>query len=113
MAAKEPPKNPATRRYTEEQKAQAVSLVRQLRRELGTDDGTVGRVARQLGYGTESVRTWVKQADIDEGVKPGTTTADAERIKHLEQENRELKRANEILRRASALFSAELDRPQR
>ena len=113
MAAKEPLKHPATRRYSEEQKAQAVRLVRQLRRELGTDDGTIGRVARQLGYGTESVRAWVKQADIDQGVKPGTTTEDAERIKQLEQENRELKRANEILRRASAFFAAELDRPQR
>ncbi|MHB8565104.1 MAG: IS3 family transposase [Acidiferrobacteraceae bacterium] len=104
MAAKEPLKHPAARRYTTEQKDQAVRLVRQLRRELGTADGTIGRVARQLGYGTESVRDWVKQADIDEGVKPGTTTVDAERIKQLEQENRELKRANEILRRASAFF---------
>jgi transposase len=104
MAAKEPHQHPATRRYSEEQKDQAVRLVRQLRRELGTDDGTVGRVARQLGYGTESVRAWVKQADIDQGVKPGTTTEDAGRIKQLEQENRELKRANEILRRASAFL---------
>jgi transposase-like protein len=69
-------------------------------------------VARQLGYGVESVRSWVKQADIDQGVTPGTTTADAERMKTLEQENRELKRSNEILRRASAYFAqAELDRP--
>jgi transposase len=70
-------------------------------------------VARQLGYGTESVRSWVKQADIDQGVKPGVTTAETERVKQLEQELRELRRANEILRRASAFFAAELDRPQR
>ncbi|GAC1377853.1 MAG: transposase [Acidimicrobiales bacterium] len=88
-------------------------LVRQLRRELGTSAGTIGRVAEQLGYGTESVRGWVKQADIDGGEQPGTTTAEAERVKALEQENRELRRANEILRRASAFFAAELDRPQR
>ena len=91
---------------------EAVRLVRQLRRELGTDQGAVARVAKQLGYVVESVRAWVKQADIDEGERPGTTTADAERIKELEQENRELKRSNEILRRASAYFAqAELDRP--
>lgn len=88
-------------------------LVRQLRKELGTEAGTVGRVARQLGYGEESVRSWVKQADIDESKRPGTTTSDAEWIKKLEQENKELRRANEILRRASVFFAAELDRPQK
>jgi transposase len=104
---------PTTRRYSDEEKAQAVRLVGQLRAELGTDHGTVKRVADQLGYGTESVRSWVRQADIDDGAKPGVTTAEAERIKSLEQENRELKRANAILRSASAFFAAELDRPQR
>jgi transposase len=104
---------PTTRRYSPEEKAQAVRLVRQLRKELGTEHGTVQRVARQLGYGTESVRSWVRQADIDDGVTAGTTTADSERMKRLEQENRELKRANEILRRASAFFAAEFDRPQK
>ena len=73
----------------------------------------MGRVARQLGYGEESVRAWVKQADIDQGAKPGTTTAEAEHIKALEQENKELRRANEILKRASVFFAAELDRPQK
>ena len=58
-------------------------LVRQLRAELGTDDGTVKRVAGQLGYGTESVRAWVRQADIDDGGQPGTTTGDRERLKVL------------------------------
>ena len=96
-----------------EEKDAAVRMVRQLREELGTEHGTVQRVARQLGYGIESVRTWVRQADIDEGVTAGTTTAEAERIKELEQENRELRRANEILKRASAFFAAELDRPQK
>ena len=113
MATNERPKHPTTRRYSDDQRAQAVRLVRQLRDELGSDDGVVARVARQLGYGVESVRTWVKQADIDQGKRPGTTTSDAEHIRQLEQENRELKRANEILRRASAFFAAELDRPQR
>jgi transposase-like protein len=107
------PGKPSTRRYTPAEKAQAVRLVRKLRDELGTEHGTVQRVAQQLGYGVESVRAWVHQADIDEGAKPGVTSEQAERIKALEQENKELKRANEILRRASAFFAAELDRPQR
>ena len=107
------PGKPSTRRYTPAEKEQAVRLVRTLRAELGTEHGTIQRVAAQLGYGVESVRSWVRQADIDDGHKPGTTSADAERLKALEQENRELKRANEILRRASAFFAAELDRPHR
>ena len=108
------PGKPNTRRYTPEEKAQAVRLVRQLRKELGVDHGTVQRVAHQLGYGTESVRSWVKQADIDDGVEPGVTTEEAARVKALEQENRELRRANEILKKAAAYFAqAELDRPSR
>ena len=102
---------PTTRRYTPEEKAQAVRLVRQLRAELGTSQGTVKRVAEQLGYGVESVRTWVRQADIDAGHGPGTTTADAARIKQLEQENRELRRANAILKSAASFFARELDPP--
>ena len=88
------PGKPTTRRYSPEEKAQAVRLVRQLRKELGTDHGTIQRVAEQLGIGVESVRSWVKRADIDEGLTAGTTTADARRMKELEQENRELRRAN-------------------
>ena len=107
------PGKASTRRYTPAEKEQAVRLVRKLRAELGTEHGTVQRVAGQLGYGVESVRAWVRQADIDDGEKPGLTSEQAERLKALEQENKELKRANEILRRASAFVAAELDRPQR
>ena len=107
-------KRPLTsRRYSPEDKARAVRLVRELRAELGTSQGTVGRIASQLGFGTESVRSWVRQADIDDGVTAGTTSNDAARLKELEQENRELRRANAILKSASAFFAAELDRPQR
>jgi transposase len=113
MAREKTPGKPTTRRYSDQEKAQAVRLVRQLRAELGADQGTVYRVAKQLGYGIESVRAWVRQADIDDGVTAGTTSVEAERIKRLEQEVRELRRANEILRRASAFFAAELDRPQK
>jgi transposase len=105
---------PNARRYSDAEKQQAVRLVFQLRKELGTKSGTVARVAQQLGYGVESVRLWVRQAEIDGGEAPGTTTGDAERIKRLEQENRELRRANEILRKASAYFAqAELERPSK
>ncbi len=104
---------PTARRYTPEDKARAVRLVRQLRKELGTTHGTIQRVADQIGCGVESLRTWVKQADIDDGVEPGLTTVEAKRIKELEQENRELRRANDLLKRASAFFAAELDRPSR
>ena len=96
-----------------EEKAQAVRLVRQLRAELGTEHGTVKRVANQLGYGVESVRAWVRQADIDDGATPGVTSEDRTKIKALEQEVRELRRANAILRSASGFFAAELDRPHR
>jgi transposase len=104
---------PTQRRYTQEQKEQAVRLVRQLRAETGQKHGAVQRVAAQLGYGVESVRAWVAQADIDNGDRPGVTSSEAERIRILEQEVRELRRANEILRKASAFFAAELDRPSR
>lgn len=104
---------PTTRRYSDEEKAAAVRMVRALRAETGMSHGAVKRVARQLGYGVESVRLWVRQADVDEGVAPGVTTDEAARVKDLEQEVRELRRANEILKRAAVFFGAELDRQQR
>ena len=104
---------PTTRRYSSEEKQAAVRMVRSLQAETGMSQGAVKRVAQQLGYGVESVRSWVKQADVDAGARPGTTTSEAERMRELEQENRELRRANEILRRAATFFGAELDRQQR
>jgi transposase len=104
---------PTTRRYSEQEKAAAVRMVRSLRSETGMTHGAIRRVADQLGYGVESVRTWVKQADIDERVRPGVTTSESGRVADLEQEVRELRRANEILRRAATFFGAELDRRQR
>ena len=104
---------PTTRRYSPEEKAAAVRMVRTPRVELGTEHGTVQCVAAQLGYGVESVRMWVKQVDIDDGVAPGVGTAEAARVRELEQEVRELLRANEILKRAASFFGAELDRQHR
>ena len=74
----------------------------------------ITRVARELGVGTESLRGWVNRAEIDSGKRPGTSTADAERIAKLERENKELRRANDILKAASVFFATELDgRPRK
>ncbi|KLO39472.1 transposase [Mycobacterium nebraskense] len=97
MPKEQSPGKPTARRYSSEEKAAAVRMVRALRAELGADQGTVSRVAHQLGYGVESVRSWVRQADIDDGYAPGVSTAESQRVKELEQEIRELKRANVIL----------------
>jgi transposase len=85
MGAERTPGKPTTRRYTPDEKAQAVRLVRQLRAELGVTQGTVKRIAEQLGYGVESVRQWVRQAEIDAGEQPGTTSAEAARVRQLER----------------------------
>ncbi len=113
MGNERTPGAPTTKRYSTEEKARAVRLVRQLRKELGTKHGTIQRVAEQIGCGVESLRVWVNQADIDEGLEAGATSSEAKRIKELEQEVRELRRANDLLKRASAFFAAELDRPSR
>ena len=110
MPKEQSPGKPTSRRYSPEEKAAAVRMVRLLRAELGSEQGTVARVARQLGYGIESVRARVRQADIDDGYVRGMSTSESKRTKDLEQENRELKRANEILKRAASFFGAELDR---
>ncbi len=98
MPKEKSPGKPTTRRYSPEEKAAAVRMVRTLRAELGSEHGTIQRVAGQLGYGVESVRSWVRQADIDEGYSPGVSSAESRRIKELEQENRELKRVWDAFR---------------
>lgn len=88
-------------------------MVLTLRAETGEKHGSVKRVAEQLDVGVESLRSWVKQAEIDAGERPGVTSSEAARIKELEQEVKELRRANSILKSASAFFAAELDRPSK
>lgn len=100
---------PASKRYTDELRERAVRLVLELRRSSGQKQGAVARVADQLGVNRETLRNWVNQAEVDSGTRPGTSSADAQRIAELERENRELKRANEILRAASVFFARELD----
>ena len=104
---------PTQRRYSPELKERAVRMVLQLREETGEKHGSVKRVAEQLDVGVESLRSWVRQHEIDHGQRPGTTSGDAGRIKELEQEVKELRRANAILKSASAFFAAELERPSR
>jgi transposase len=88
----------------------AIRLVTEAIEEQGGNRyGVIPRIARQLGVGTESLRTWVLQAETDAGHRPGLTTQEQQRIKELEKENRELRRANEILKAASAFFARELD----
>ncbi len=81
-----------TRRYSDEEKAATVRMVRTRRAELGLTQGTVQRVATQLGYGVESARMRVKQAEIDDGVAPGVSSTEAQRVPELEQEVRNLRR---------------------
>ena len=76
----------------------------------GNRFGVVGPIAEKLGIGVESLRQWVRQADIDAGARGGLTTDERRRLAELEKENRELRRANEILKSAAVFFGAELDR---
>ena len=103
----------APRKYSEELKERATRMAVEARRDPESSRGAVKRIADQLGMHPEALRNWVRQAETDGGVRAGTTTEDADRIAQLERENRELRRANTILKQASAFFAAELDRPQR
>ena len=84
-------------------------MVFEIRKRDGKGHGELARVGRQLGIHPEALRSWVKQAEIDGGARPGTTTGNNQRIAELEREVRELRRANEILKAASAYFARELD----
>lgn len=96
-------------KYPEELRERAVRMVLEIREQTGDKHGVITRVARELGVGTESLRGWVNQAEIDFGSRPGTSRADAQRIAELEREVRELRRANDILKAASVFFATELD----
>ena len=103
----------APRKYPEELRERAVRMTLEARKDPASRPNACGRIGEQLGINAETLRGWVVQAEIDEGHRPGVTTSDAERIAALERDNRELRRANAILKSASAFFAAELDRPQR
>ncbi len=104
------PSRPVQRRYPPELRERAVRLVHETAAEAGERHGAVGKVAKQLGIGPESLRHWVRQAEVDAGERTGLTTEERARMRELEREIRELRRANEILKSAAVFFGAELDR---
>jgi transposase-like protein len=102
---------PALRKYPQELRERAMRLVSEARAEDSelSLNAAVVRIGGRVGVNPDTLRGWCKQADIDSGKRPGTTTDDAKTIKELEHEVRELKRANEILLAASSFFARELD----
>jgi transposase len=102
---------PAPRKYPEELRERAVRLVLDV---AAAEDGSVSeacrRIGEQLGINADTLRGWVKRARVDTGDRPGTAGAESARIRQLERENAELRRANAILRTAAGFFAAELDR---
>jgi transposase-like protein len=98
-------------RYSPEVRERAVRLVFEHEEEYSSQWSAIGSIAGKFGCSPETLRSWVRRAEIDQGRRDGLTTSDRERLKQLERENRELRRANDILRTASAYFAqAELDR---
>jgi transposase len=88
-------------------------MVAEVRPEYPSDWPAICAVARKLGIGSaETLRKWVRQAEVDAGARPGVTSEESAEVRRLKRENAELRRANEILKAASAIFAAELDRPQ-
>lgn len=102
-----------SKRYPDELKERAVRMVLEHRGQYPSQYAAIRAVAERLDIGAESLRTWVKRADVDAGRAPGLTSAESARIKELEREVRELRRANEILKAAASFFARELDPPRR
>ena len=96
----------APRKYPDELRERAIRLVIDARKNPASRPSACRRIGEQLGINPETLRGWVAQAEIDAGDRPGTTTTDAQRLAELERENRELQRANAILRSASAFFAS-------
>lgn len=100
--------------YPKELRERAIRMVAELTPQYDTEHAAIRSVAQKLGIGSaETVRKWVRRDQVDAGTRPGTTTEDSVELKRLKRENAELRRANEILKAASAFFAAELDRPSR
>jgi transposase len=101
-------------KHSPEVRERAVRLVLEVRPQHDSEWAAITSVAGKIGCTAETLRKWVRRSQVDAGQRPGLTSSERERVKELERENRELKRANEILRKASAYFAqAELDRRQK
>ena len=99
-----------TSRYPAELRERAVRMVEEHRREYASEWAAIESVAAKLGVASpETLRTWIRRAEVDGGQRPGLTSAERERLRQLERENRELRRANEILKAATVFFARELD----
>ncbi len=104
-------KQKTSARYSPEVRARAVRMVLEHGGDHASQWAAIGSIAAKIGCTGETLRKWVRQAERDEGIRPGLTSDERDRMKALERENRELRQANEILRKASAYFAAaELDR---
>jgi transposase len=102
----------SSKRYPPELRERAVRMVAEISDQDKSEWAAISEVAHLLGIGTaETVRRWVRQAQVDVGARPGTTTEESAELKRLRRENAELRRANAILKTASAFFAAEIDRP--
>jgi len=105
--------NNTSKRYPAEVRERAVRMVLEHEGEYDSQWAAISSVAQKLGMTAETLRKWVRTAEIDGGLRAGVSTEERARIKELEKENRELRRANEILKAAAAFFGAELDRKQK
>lgn len=100
--------------YPRELRERAVGMVAESKSDYPSEFEAIKSIAAKLGIGSaETLRKWVRRAEIDSGQRPGVTIEESEKVKALKKENAELRRANEILKAASAFFAAELDRPHR
>src|SRR5438105_15886241 len=97
------------KRYPLEVRQRAVRLVLEHRSEYPSEWAAILSISQKCGMGHETLRKWVRKAEVDDGARPGLSSAEQQRIKELEREVRELRRANEILKAASAFFARELD----
>ena len=98
-------------RHSAEVRERAVRLVAEHRDEYSSEWAAICSIAEKFGVTSETLRTWVRRAQVDQGQRPGTTSEESAELKRLRRENAELKRANEILKSAASFFAAELDRP--
>jgi transposase len=104
----------AAKIYPRELKERAVVMVREVRGDYPSEYAAIEAVSKRLGIGTpETLRKWIRRAEIDSGARPGVTSEESAEVRKLRAENRELRRANEILKAASVFFAVELDRPLR